>query len=222
MVSATPSKPGFVATLCRAIGSDVPARAGAPGRLQLAFEGFREGVEAASARALAICRQHGGALLPEAEAQGFWDERHVVAEQIRARQIATIDERNSRLPQGIQFAFLHVAQPPSAVLEYKRRCELLLLELEGRARAAELPAREAVVERCLEARPRGSGGAPHDPLGPSSRHERGPRRAGPSVRPASAGSRPMGPTNSWKATATCATKSRARWHGSILGTRARF
>ncbi|HVC30547.1 MAG TPA: FAD-linked oxidase C-terminal domain-containing protein, partial [Steroidobacteraceae bacterium] len=98
-------------------GAEPFTPAGAPGRLQLAFEGFAEGVEAASGRALAICRRNDGTLLPSEQAQEFWDQRHVVAERFRERRPEPEGEdHDSWLPAGVYFDFVHVALPASRVL----------------------------------------------------------------------------------------------------------
>jgi FAD/FMN-containing dehydrogenase len=90
---------------------------GAPGRLQLAFEGFDEGVTAATRRALRICVAMGAVRLPAAEAEQFWAERHVVAERLLLRRH---EEQDPWVPEGVLLDFVHVALPASRVLEYKR------------------------------------------------------------------------------------------------------
>ncbi|MGI8553047.1 MAG: FAD-binding oxidoreductase [Dehalococcoidia bacterium] len=97
---------------------------GSPGRLQLAFEGFAEAVEAAERRATRICLQNSGAALPEAEAQEFWEDRHVVAERFRVRRAK--DDHDSWLEGGVLFDFVHVALPASQVLSYRDRAAALM------------------------------------------------------------------------------------------------
>lgn len=99
---------------------------GAPGRLQLAFEGFAEGVLAAERRALAICEEHKGLLLPQEDAETFWRERHVVAERFRERRPP--DEPESWLPEGVRFDFVHVSLPASKVLPYRDQVAALMAE----------------------------------------------------------------------------------------------
>jgi FAD/FMN-containing dehydrogenase len=101
--------------------------AGALGLLNLAFQGLQEEVRAVGSRACAVLDASGGVRLPLRNARRFWEERHVVAEEIHARQRATEAEREAWLPEGVQFDFMHVALPPSAVIEYRRRSEPLLL-----------------------------------------------------------------------------------------------
>jgi FAD/FMN-containing dehydrogenase len=90
---------------------------GSPGKLQLAFEGFNEGVVAAARRALRICQQMAGTRLPAAEAEQFWADRHVVAERLLLR---SREEQESWIPDGVLLDFVHVSLPASQVLKYKR------------------------------------------------------------------------------------------------------
>jgi len=99
--------------------------AGFPGRMQLAFEGYRELVTAASARALQICRQWNAVQLDSAVARRFWRQRHVIAERMRQRRE---EERESWIPEGMLADFVHVSLPASRVLEYRDRACTLLTE----------------------------------------------------------------------------------------------
>lgn len=99
---------------------------GAPGKMQLAFEGYREAVAAATRRALSICTAHGAKRLPGRVARHFWDDRHVVAERLRQR--AEEDKRATWLPEGAVFDFAHVSLPASRVLEFRDRAAVLLAE----------------------------------------------------------------------------------------------
>ena len=68
---------------------------------------------------------HGGKRLPRADAQEFWDERHVIAEQIRARRASRAGIlQPDTFPQTL-FDYIHVAVPASKLLEYKRACSEL-------------------------------------------------------------------------------------------------
>jgi alkyldihydroxyacetonephosphate synthase len=89
--------------------------------LYLGCEGFRELVEAQRGRALAICLQHAGKNLGEAEARKFWDSRHRTAERFQ-------QDRLQNLPDGIldtrpdaSFDYIHIALPTSHVLRYRER-----------------------------------------------------------------------------------------------------
>jgi FAD/FMN-containing dehydrogenase len=99
---------------------DLPGRQEEAPTLYLGFEGFAEEVAASLARAEAIVRSHAAKPLPQSEARAFWEDRHVVAERFsRARR----GRRNSGWPgRGIVVDYLHVALPPSRVLEFRARC----------------------------------------------------------------------------------------------------
>jgi FAD/FMN-containing dehydrogenase len=101
---------------------------GAPGRMQLAFEGYAEGVAAAVRRARAICAAHGARKLPARVATGFWNDRHVIAEQLRQRLRAQtdVDQRAPWLPEGAAFDFVHVSLPASVVLDFRDSAARLL------------------------------------------------------------------------------------------------
>ena len=86
--------------------------------LYLGFEGWREEVEASVGRAERIVAENGGRVLPGQEAREFWEGRHVVAERFaRGRR-----RRRGGWRPGVAFDYLHVALPPSRVLEFRRRC----------------------------------------------------------------------------------------------------
>jgi FAD/FMN-containing dehydrogenase len=99
---------------------------GAPGKMQLAFEGFEQGVKAASRRALDICAGYGAKRLPGRVAREFWESRHVIAEQMRARREE--DQRARWLPEGAVFDFVHVSLPASQVLPFRDRAAELMAE----------------------------------------------------------------------------------------------
>jgi FAD/FMN-containing dehydrogenase len=99
---------------------DLAARAEEPPLLYLGFEGFREEVTASWQRADALVRLQGGAELPRREAETFWEGRHVVAQRFaRGRRREAIG-RN----RDIAFDYIHVALPPSKVLEYRECCHV--------------------------------------------------------------------------------------------------
>jgi len=101
---------------------------GAPGRMQLAFEGYAEAVAAARRRALAVCQAHGARTLPGRVATGFWKNRHVVAERLRERirDQNEADQRASWLPEGAVFDFVHVSLPASRVLDFRNEAARVL------------------------------------------------------------------------------------------------
>lgn len=89
----------------------------APSRLYLGFEGFREEVTAAEARAVMVCQEAGGQDLGEAQAQEFWEHRHDIGDRFAERR------RSGPGPSwGGSFDYVHVALPPSRVLAYRTQC----------------------------------------------------------------------------------------------------
>lgn len=96
---------------------DLAPRREEPPLLYLGFEGWREEVEASIGRAEAIVADHGASALPRQQAQSFWERRHVIAERFaRGRR------RQGWRSPAIAFDYLHVALPPSRVLEFRARC----------------------------------------------------------------------------------------------------
>ncbi len=95
------------------------------GRMYLGFEGLAEEVEALAPRAEAICRHHHGVNVGEEAARDFWENRHVTAEQIQAWRRLERAEPMPGEPGSSVFDYLHVALPPSRVVEYVRRCTAL-------------------------------------------------------------------------------------------------
>ena len=63
-----------------------------PPLLYLGFEGWAGEVEASMSRAERIVRENGGQELPRSKAQGFWDQRHVVAERFARVPSAVVVE----------------------------------------------------------------------------------------------------------------------------------
>ncbi len=103
---------------------DLIEREDEPPVLYLGFEGWAGEVEASMSRAEAIVRENAGRELPQARAQGFWDRRHVVAERFardRREQRNSRNGRNWRSPDAA-WDYIHVALPPSCVLEFRRLC----------------------------------------------------------------------------------------------------
>jgi FAD/FMN-containing dehydrogenase len=90
--------------------------------LNLAFDGLCEEVEALDARTRSLLEERGGTVLPDSAAQEFWDDRHVIAEQIRARRESGAQESAEQPLPVTLFDYIHVALPPSQVLEFKGRC----------------------------------------------------------------------------------------------------
>jgi len=103
---------------------DLPAEGDREVVLYLAFDGFREEVEAAEHRGLDICRRHGAHDLGQEKAQEFWQTRHASAERYQREVLGRPSA--ARAWRRWPMEYLHVALPPSKVLEYRRRCGQLL------------------------------------------------------------------------------------------------
>ncbi len=104
-------------------GSDTSRPVSVGAKLYLAFEGFREEVEAQRLRADQLCRAHGGRPLPGREAEDFWQHRHDIALRFaRSRRRG----RPREPAPGARFDYVHVSLPPSRVLEYRQRCQEVL------------------------------------------------------------------------------------------------
>ena len=94
--------------------------------MYLAFEGFREEVEAAEQRGLQVCRQHGAQDLGQEEALDFWKTRHASADRYQ-REILN-KPLSARRTRPWRMEYIHVALPPSRVLEYRQRASQVLKE----------------------------------------------------------------------------------------------
>jgi FAD/FMN-containing dehydrogenase len=94
--------------------------------LYLAFEGFKEEVDAQAHRAQSICESFGGRDLGRGEARSFWETRHQAAERYARSRLWRTGERALTWAAGMKLDFVHVAIPASQVLEYRRRCHDIL------------------------------------------------------------------------------------------------
>ncbi len=95
---------------------DAPDSDGAGAVLFLAFEGKQEIVEVEMQSALAVCRQHGAAQLPQEKAEQFWENRHVIARRFAQNR----RQRRERGLDGFYRDWIHVALPASRVLSFRR------------------------------------------------------------------------------------------------------
>jgi alkyldihydroxyacetonephosphate synthase len=91
-----------------------------PARLQLAFEGFREEVEAGARRAESICRDYRMTDAGEAEARRFFENRHVDAARLRGWRSGESQDPAPGTPGSSVFDYLHLYLPQSQVLEFLR------------------------------------------------------------------------------------------------------
>ncbi|MDH3442874.1 MAG: FAD-binding oxidoreductase [Deltaproteobacteria bacterium] len=83
--------------------------------LYLAFEGNSAITVQESKLAISICVRHGASRLPEAEAQRFWRDRHVIAQRFMNNRT----QRRNRGRDGIFRDWVHVALPASEVLPFR-------------------------------------------------------------------------------------------------------
>jgi FAD/FMN-containing dehydrogenase len=105
-----------------------PPDADEPARLQIAFEGFVEEVDAAERRALTICAAHRSTDLGEAAAREFFEDRHVDPHRLRSwRRTEGVDPVPGK-PGSVVFDYLHMYVPQSRVLEFFDRATALFAE----------------------------------------------------------------------------------------------
>lgn len=92
--------------------------------LYLAFEGFREDVEAHDVKAKSVCKEFDGKDGDPEEAKRFWATRHASGERYKRDVLESSDPgRNRRRQTAYRMEYLHVALPVSKVLEYRRQCK---------------------------------------------------------------------------------------------------
>ena len=92
-----------------------------PARLNLAFEGYAEEVDAAERRALAICRAHGMTDLGDVEAHSFFEARHVDPRRLRNWRSGERSEPAPGMPGSSVFEYMHLYVPQSCVLAFFAR-----------------------------------------------------------------------------------------------------
>ena len=95
--------------------------------LYLAFEGFRQDVEAHVMKATEICRRFDAHDGDAEEVHRFWETRHASGERYRKEMLESHSPDSAgRRRAGYRMDYLHVALPVSRVLEYRRRCQSIL------------------------------------------------------------------------------------------------
>lgn len=95
-----------------------------PAVLMVSYEGRRRVAQAEAEEASGLCEQHHGRLLPEAEAQDFWEQRHALGDAYAAARAS----KTAWARRHPTLDYLHVALPPSAVLAYRQQCLALLAQ----------------------------------------------------------------------------------------------
>jgi len=98
---------------------ELSQRAEEPPLFYLGFEGYAEEVETCLNRAERIIAENAGRPLPQAEVVEFWDDRHVIAERFARNRPR---RRTGYGDPGLARDYLHVALPPSKVLDFRRHC----------------------------------------------------------------------------------------------------
>ena len=97
--------------------------------LYIAFEGFKEDVQAQWARALDICRRYDGHQGSREESAQFWNTRHAPGERYKRNVLESSDPAKARRgASSLRIDYLHVALPISRVLEYRRSCMRLFAD----------------------------------------------------------------------------------------------
>ena len=95
-------------------------------QLHLLFEGYREGVDAAQQRALAVCAAAGGRDIGPQSTVEYWQRRHDSALNYRETALGRPRAERWRRQWGRAFDYLHMSLPADRVLEYRRRADALL------------------------------------------------------------------------------------------------
>jgi alkyldihydroxyacetonephosphate synthase len=97
-----------------------------PATLLLSFEGPRRVAQAEAEEALSLCTAHRGRAMPASYAATFWAQRHDSGDAYAAAR-ATGDTWTRSLRRH-PLDYLHVALPPSAVLDYRRQSLAILAQ----------------------------------------------------------------------------------------------
>ena len=95
-------------------------------RLHLVFEGYREGVAAQLQRSMQVCTELGGRDIGTGPSMDYWLGRHQSGENYKENALGRPREVRWIRQQGSRFDYLHMALPISRVLEYRRRCQVIM------------------------------------------------------------------------------------------------
>ena len=111
---------------------DLTEEDGSGVRLFMMYEGYSEGVDAAEARSLGVCRAFGGDDVGPSETVDYWRTRHRAGESYK-RDMLGQPRRIRWGRRGRSFDYLHVALPLSKVLPFRRECDDILAARGARA-----------------------------------------------------------------------------------------
>ena len=111
---------------------DLTEEDGSGVRLFMMYEGYSEGVDAAEARSLGVCRAFGGDDVGPSETVDYWRTRHQAGESYK-RDMLGQPRRIRWGRRGRSFDYLHVALPLSKVLPFRRECDDILAARGARA-----------------------------------------------------------------------------------------
>jgi len=95
-------------------------------RLHLLFEGYREGVAADVQRVKQICVQTGGQDIGPGPTMEYWRDRRQSAVRYKAEALGRPRKVRWSRWGGRNFDYLHMALPVSKVLDYRKRCDLIM------------------------------------------------------------------------------------------------
>ena len=96
-------------------------------RLYLLFEGYREGVAAQQARSAQVCAQFGSRDIGPGPTEAYWKDRRQSGISYKQSFLGLPRQTRWDRSWGRGFDYLHLALPVSKVLEYRRRCDALMV-----------------------------------------------------------------------------------------------
>ncbi len=113
--------------------TEEPDRRDGSGRvlLYLAFEGYREEVEAQERRTHIVCKEHGGADIGPGETLTYWEERHDTALRYQQETLPLTPAQRWTRPgpwRDGSWDYLHMALPISRVLDFRRQAAAISRE----------------------------------------------------------------------------------------------
>ncbi len=97
--------------------------------LYLAYEGYKEEVDAQERRTARICQEAGGGDIGPGETEDYWRERHRSGERYKSESLPL--PPSERWNQGWgrgNWDYLHVSLPVSQVLEFRRQAQAIAQE----------------------------------------------------------------------------------------------